>query len=145
MCHFITGGAEDIVIFFTVKSPVDHLLWVFDAHSYRERLRLHRNAPFFQHTEGVPGAVPGRKHADFCRDTFLSVDLHRLKTAFPDNKIRKFRAETEASAHFLNLTAQRLDDLYQNIRAEMRFLLIEDFLRSAGLDEALQHFMIPSG
>ena len=121
------------------------ILPLIDAHSYRERLRLHRNAPFFQHTEGVPGAVPGRKHADFCRDTFLSVDLHRLKTAFPDNKIRKFRAETEASAHFLNLTAQRLDDLYQNIRAEMRFLLIEDFLRSAGLDEALQHFMIPSG
>ena len=40
---------------------------------------------------------------------------------------------------------RHLDDLYQNIRAEMRFLLIEDFLRSAGLDEALQHFMIPSG
>ena len=89
--------------------------------------------------------MPGRKHADFSRDTFLSVDLHRLQAAFPDNKIRKFRAETEASSHFLNLTAQRLDDFYQNIRAEMRFLLIEDFLRSAGLDEALQHFMIPSG
>ena len=144
MGHFITGGSEDIVIFFAVKGPVDHILGVFDAHSHRERLRFHRNAPLFQHTEGVSGAVPGRKHADFSRNPFLSIDLHCLQAVFPDDKIRKFRAEAEASSHFLNLTAQRLDNLYQDIRAEMRLLLIEDFFRSAGLNKALQYFMIPS-
>ena len=46
--------------------PIDHALWVFNAHANRKRFRLHGDCMAVQHGEGVACAVAQGQHHMAC-------------------------------------------------------------------------------
>src|SRR4030042_5985189 len=93
-----------------------------------------------QHFERVPCAVSQSKHDGVRLDIFRVVDdcAGYFTVSYFDT--RQFRLKANLSAQRDNFAAKVLNDLNEIIRTDVRFGLIEYFIRCSGSDKFLKNF-----
>ena len=130
-----------------VLGKVDVRLQVLDAHPDGELARLHGEAAFQEHTEGVARGMADRQN-----------ELARVRTLFPTRrKVAQYDAPQRAAAHddvlqpameahlspvFQDVPPHVAHHRAQAVAADVRLVEIGDFGRGAELDEGVEHLAV---
>ena len=125
--------------FRAVLGKIDDALLLLNPRAHGEGLWLHGNAGFFQHFEGVPGAVADGENRRVTVDNFPGIGFQAGKLSIFDAKARDLRVEPHLPAERNDPLSQVLHHSEQNIRAHMGLGVVENVLPGPGLHELLQH------
>ena len=127
MAQLIGSGGQPASHLVPVLRDLDHLLRVFDAHSDRERFRLHGNAAPMQQAEGITGTMANREDKYTCIHFFATVDYHGIYGFFPasrDFQIRNLRVKPYLAAQANDFVPHVANHVHQDVRSHVRLLFI---------------------
>ena len=141
LCQLICRSRKVSSLFSPILGRVDHLLQVLHTHSDCERFCLHGDFPEVEHLKSIPGAVTDRKDKGTGPELFLPV-YHDGSLLRQD--VCHFGMEPELSSQFDDPAAHGLHHTDQDVRPDMRFLLIQDLRRSSESHESFQDKTVPS-
>ena len=129
---------------YAVLAGIDHLLRVLHTNAHGKSFCFHIDPPIFHQGKGISGAVPHRHDKNRSGNPGFVIDLDFLNFLIFYEQIGNLTIKMESSPHIFNLFSEIGDNLNQQIRSQVGFVIVQNFSGSASLHKKLQYFPISS-
>ena len=122
-----------------VLRAIDESLWMLNAHAHGKRLRLQKKAARKKHLVCVARRVSNGEESCSSLHTLLAVDDEREERAVFQLDVCHLRQEANLAAQAADLLTDVLNDVAQEVGADMRLVQILDLFGCARRHESVEH------